>query len=335
MNIRQLMHVTEIARCRSINEAARQLYVSQPSLTASLQNLEQQLGFAVFIRTRGGVELTKQGEEFLAYANSVLEQMAFLEKRYSQTGGQKPLFQVSTQHYTFAVTAFASLLQRLDLPGYDFTLRETRTFEVIEDVKTLRSEIGILYRSQENQDILNKMLQENNLRFTPFTTANPHVFLSKDHPLAQKEMVTLEELEPYPYLQYEQGAESSFYYAEEVATRRQPQKTIRVSDRATLYNLLIGVNGYTLCSGLYDPMLNGQHIVPVPCSSEERMEIGYVENEKTARSPMAQAFMEEVERALHHPTCLSALAPQKGKHKIAKRTAQGDKATHKAPVKSV
>ena len=250
MTLLQLKYIVTIAECSTISEAAKRLFITQPSLTASVKELEQELGITIFSRTNKGVTITREGEEFLGYARQVIEQTALIEERYFGTVPIRHQFCVSTQHYSFAVEAFVELLKEHGGKEYDFRIRETKTHEIIDDVARLRSEIGVLYLNQFNETILRRTMRENGISFHPLFTARPHVFVSRFSPLASKTIVTLADLEDHPRLSYEQGEHNSFYFSEEILSTRESRKDIMVSDRATLFNLLIGLNGYTICSGI-------------------------------------------------------------------------------------
>jgi DNA-binding transcriptional LysR family regulator len=260
--------------------------------------LEKELGIKIFYRTTKGISLSVDGTEFLSYARQVVEQMELLDQRYLGKKPSKQLCSVSTQHYAFAVNAFVNLLRGLNVDEYEFTLRETRTWEIIEDVKNLRSEIGIIYFSDFNEKVLNKLLKENHLIFHPLFEARPHVFISSSHPLAGRERVTLEDLEDYPVLAFEQGEYNSFYFSEEILSTVPHRKTIHVSDRATLFNLVIGLNGYTISTGVLNSDLNGDNIVSVPLQTDERMLVGWIANEKTHLSIIATDYIAELRRVI-------------------------------------
>ncbi len=298
MTLQQLRYVIKIVECGSITEAAKQLFISQPSLSNAVKELETELGIEIFNRSAKGISLTIDGTEFLSYARQVIEQTELLEQRYLGKKPSKQLCSVSTQHYAFAVNAFVNLLRALDVDEYEFTLRETRTWEIIEDVKNLRSELGIIYLSSFNEKVINKLLKENHLIFYPLFEADPHVFISSAHPLAKKESVTLEDLDDYPFLAFEQGEYNSFYFSEEILSTVPHKKTIHVSDRATLFNLLIGLNGYTICSGVLNSDLNGEYIISVPLESDEKMLVGWITNEKAHLSTIASDYITELKRLI-------------------------------------
>lgn len=250
MTLAQLRYVITVSQVGTLSEAAKRLYISQPSLTNAIKELEKELGITIFIRTNKGVILSRQGEEFLGYARQVIEQTNLIEEKYLQDHNIKHEFCISTQHYSFAVEAFVSLIKEYGGKEYDFRIRETQTYEIIEDVAKLKSEIGVLYLNSFNEVVLKKTLKENDLTFHRLFIAKPHVFLGKDNPLANKNKVSLEDLKEYPRLSYEQGEHNSFYFSEEILSTLESQKEIKVCDRATLFNLLIGLNGYTICSGV-------------------------------------------------------------------------------------
>jgi DNA-binding transcriptional LysR family regulator len=298
MTLQQLRYIIKIVECGSISEAAKQLFMSQPSLSNAVKELENELGIEIFYRTSKGIALSLDGTEFLSYARQVIEQAELLEQRYLNKKPSKQLCSVSTQHYAFAVNAFVNLLKSMNVDEYEFTLRETRTYEIIEDVKNLRSELGIIYFSDFNEKVLNKLLKENHLIFYPLFEADPHVFISSVHPLAKKARVTLENLDNYPFLAFEQGEYNSFYFSEEILSTVPRKKTIHVSDRATLFNLLIGLNGYTICTGVLNSDLNGDNIVSVPLETDERMRVGWIVNEQAHLSAIAMNYIAELKRVI-------------------------------------
>lgn len=292
MTLQQLKYVITVAETGTITEAANQLFISQPSLTNAIHELEKEMNIVIFNRTNKGISLSKEGEGFLGYARQVLEQAAILEDKYKRNGGGKKQFCVSTQHYSFAVNAFVDLIKEYGQEEYDFSLRETQTYEIIEDVARLRSEIGILFLNDFNQAVINKILKSYDLEFHLLFIAKPHVFISRSHPLAEKKVITNQELEIYPYLSFEQGEHNSFYFSEEIFSESERKKNIRVRDRATLFNLLIGLNGYTVCSGVIDKKLNGSEIIAVPLADESDMRIGYITHRKGVISRLGNSYLE-------------------------------------------
>lgn len=298
MTLQQLKYIIEIVNCGSINEAAKKLYITQPSLSNAVKELENEMGIDLFLRTPKGITLTSDGAEFLGYARQIIEQAALLEQRYLNKKPSRQLCSISTQHYAFAVNAFVNLIQNSGAEEYEFTLRETRTYEIIEDVKTLRSEIGILYRNPFNQKVIDKLLKENHLEFHPLFTAKPHVFVSTSNPLAKKKSVTLEDLEEYPYLSFEQGDYNSFYFSEEILSTVFHKKSIHVSDRATVFNLLIGLNGYTISTGIVSADLNGDNITSVPLMVEDQIQVGWISNRQAQLSKQGLSYVAELENVI-------------------------------------
>ena len=276
MTLKQLQYIVTVAEEGNITNAAKKLFIAQPSLTSAIHELENEYNITIFMRSNKGIKLTSEGEEFLGYARQVLDQTELIEERYAGKGYGKLKFFVSSQHYSFAVEAFVELLKRSGADKYEFHMRETQTFNIIDDVAHLRSEIGILYLNKFNEEVIRKTLKDNNLSFTPLFKAKPHVFIGKNSPLAKKKYLTLEDLKPYPRLSYEQGSHNSFYFSEEILSIVDCDKELVVLDRATLFNMLIGLNGYTICSGVINEELNGPNIIAKPLKVDDYMEIGYI-----------------------------------------------------------
>ena len=296
MTLQQLKYVVTVAETGTITEAAGKLYISQPSLTNAIHELEREMQIVIFNRTNKGISLSKEGDIFLGYARQVLEQAEILEDKYQGEGSGIKQFCVSTQHYSFAVNAFVDLIKKYGQEEYDFSLRETQTYEIIEDVAKMRSEIGILFLNDFNEKVITKILKSNELEFHDLFVAKPHVFISRRHPLADHQIITNEELESYPYLSFEQGEHNSFYFSEEIFSASERKKNIRVRDRATLFNLLIGLNGYTVCSGVIDKKLNGKDIIAVPLADESDMRIGYITHRKGMLSRLGTTYLDALSK---------------------------------------
>jgi DNA-binding transcriptional LysR family regulator len=298
MTLQQLQYIIAIAEHGSISETAKRLYVAQPTLSSAVRTLEEEFGITIFHRSARGIALTPDGSEFLSYARQVVEQADLMHQHYGAPRQSKQRCSISSQHYAFVVDAFVRLVQRLSPESYQFTLRETRTHEIMEDVRNCNSELGILYLSSFNRRILLAMFEEYGLEFHSLSIAKPHVFLKKDHPLGKKATVTMEELAPYPFLSFEQGVHNSFYFAEELLPTIPHEKRIQVSDRATLFNLLRGVSGYTICSGMVSAELNGSDIISVPLDTSETMEIGWLSNPKATPSDAGKLYIQELNTVL-------------------------------------
>ncbi|GAA0057853.1 putative transcriptional regulator [Streptococcus canis] len=292
MRIQQLHYIIKIVECGSMNEAAKQLFITQPSLSNAVKDLESEMGITIFIRNPKGITLTKDGVEFLSYARQIIEQTSLLEDRYKNQNTSRELFSVSSQHYAFVVNAFVSLLKRTDMTQYELFLRETRTWEIIDDVKNFRSEIGVLFINDYNRDVLTKLFDDNHLTVTPLFKAHPHIFVSESNPLASKKLLVMDDLIDFPYLSYDQGIHNSFYFSEEMMSQMPHSKSIVVSDRATLFNLMIGLDGYTVASGILNSNLNGDQIVAIPLDVPDEIDIVFIKHEKANLSKMGERFIE-------------------------------------------
>lgn len=294
MTLQQLKYFIETVNCGSINKAAERLYIAQPSLSSALRDLEAEIGRELFIRTPRGISPTTDGAEFLGYARQVVEQASLLEQRWLHKKPSRRLCSISTQHYAFAVNAFVNMVRKTNAEEYEYTLREARTFEIMEDVKNLRSELGILYRNDFNRRVLDKLLREKSLAFHPLFIAKPHVFISTANPLAGREYVTLEDLAEYPRLSFDQGEYNSFYFSEEILSTEHVKKEIRVGDRATIFNLMIGLNGYTISTGIVSADLNGDNITAVPLRVDDFIEVGWICHKDLRLTQQAALYLEEL-----------------------------------------
>lgn len=295
MTLRQLRYIIAVAECGSISAAAEKLLVAQPSLSKAVAELEEEMGITVFFRTPKGIHLSEEGSKFLSYARQVVEQAELLEEQYKGGHRARRVFSISAQHYSFVVNAFVELVRELGEERYEFTLRESRTHDIIEDVRTSRSELGVIFLSSFNRRVILRIVENADLRFTPLFTASPHVFVSRRNPLAGKSSVTLADLKPFPRLTYEQGLMNSFYYSEELHSTEESPKNLIVTDRATLFNLLIGLDGYTISSGILSSDLNGTDIVAIPLVSDEKMEIGYIAPKGRPLSAAGERYLKHLE----------------------------------------
>lgn len=303
MTLQQLHYAITIAECGSLNKAAEILYISQPSLTSSMQELEKELNIKIFNRSGRGVTLTQDGSEFLPYAMQLYGQYEALLEKYGELKNLKKKFGVSTQHYSFAVKAFVDLVKNFDTSQYEFAIRETKTRDVITDVSSLKSEIGILYLSDFNRAAITKLLRSNGLEFHHLIDCSAYVYLWSGHPLAGKKSISFEELKNYPCLSFEQGDASSFYFAEEILSTNEYTRTIKACDRATMLNLMIGLNGYTLCSGIICEELNGDDYLAIPFEADSvgensTMEIGYITKKNISLSTIGELYIQEIKKYL-------------------------------------
>ena len=303
MTLQQLNYIITISETGSINKAAERLYVSQPSLTSAIKELERELGIVVFNRTGKGVTLTAEGLDFLPYARQVYGQYLGLMEKYGKGGSRRQKFGVSCQHYSFAVKAFVEMAKGYDMAKYEFAIRETRTLDVINDVARLQSEIGILYLSDFNRKAILKLLSSSGLSFHHLINCNAYVYLWKGHPLADRKSIGLQDLEPYPCLSFEQGDSSSFYFAEEILSTNEYPRSIKTNDRATNLNLMTGLNGYTLCSGIICEELNGPDYIAIPYEPDSNnpnsvMDLGYIVKNNAILSEPGQRYLAEIKRYL-------------------------------------
>ena len=309
MTLQQLKYALTIADCGSMNEAAKQLFISQPSLSETMKELETEIGLDIFLRSNRGIVITPEGEEFLGYARQVTEQFGLLQSKYIDKK-VKEKFSVSTQHYTFAVKAFVETVKQIGMEQYEFAVHETTTISVIENVKNFKSEIGVLYENDFNEKVLNKMFKENGLEFVELFSCDTFVYLWSGHPLAKQDVITMEELDEYPCLSFDQGKNNSLYLAEEMKSTYEYRRLIKANDRATLLNLMIGLNGYTVCSGVIDEELNaytlcsgiicedlnGNDYKAVPLKETEKMRIGYIKRKGAKVSHIGELYIEELKK---------------------------------------
>ena len=307
MTLQQLRYVIGIAKVGSFNKAAENLFISQPSLTAAIRDLEEEIGIVIFNRTSRGVSLTPDGEEFVAQANQLYHHYETLRGRYDKAVQQKKKFAVSTQHYSFAVKSFVEMVKKFNIDEYEFALRETKTKDVIDDVAGLKSEIGILYLSNFNRKYINYLFKERDLEFHHLIDCKAYAYMWKNHPLATRKSVNLKDLSQYPCLSFEQSESGSYYFAEEVLSTNEYHRTIKANDRATMLNLMVGLNGYTLCSGIISEEINGSDYVAVPFKDakgedDRTMEIGYVVKKNFMLSTICRIYIREMEEYLQNYT---------------------------------
>lgn len=291
MRIQQLEYLERIVEAGSINEAAKRLFLTQPSLSNAVKELENEMGIQIFQRSSGGISLTAEGREFMTYSKQILDQVNLMNERYKNGQQRKQSFSVSAQHYAFVVHAFVELIKSVNASEYQFTLRETETQNIFNDLAQFKSELGILYTNGFNQKIMQRLFKENNLVFTPLFVAKPHIFVSRYNPLTSKSSVNLSDLEDFPYLSYEQGEVNSFYFSEEILSTLSHKKSIKVSDRATIFNLMVGLNGYTISSGIISSKLNDDKIVAIPLNVDDDITMGWLKHRQVELSPLAERYL--------------------------------------------
>lgn len=292
MTLSQLVYIVTVAERKSMNKAAAELFVSQPALSGAIRDLEEELHIQIFTRSNKGIVITAEGEEFLSYARQIVDINQMISERYTEDKSRKKKFSVSMQHYSFAVEAFIELGKKFSMNEFELAVYETKTYDVIENVRDSRSEIGVLYLNDFNRKALNKIITENGLEFVPLFDCGISVYLSGKHPLAARTKISFEELEPYPCLSFEQGDRNAFYFAEEVLSTLNYKQIIKANDRATMLNLMVGLNGYTLCSGIICGDLNGGNFVSVPFDTSDYMTIGYVKRKNMPLSIIGQEYIQ-------------------------------------------
>lgn len=295
MTLQQLKYAITVANCNSMNKAAQELFISQPSLSGAIKELENELGIEIFIRSNRGIIITPEGEEFLGYARQVTEQFNLMEDRYFNKATKKK-FSVSTQHYTFAVKAFVEVVKQEGMEEYEFAIYETKTYDIIEAVKNFKSEIGVLYLDDFNEKVIMKILNENSLEFIQLFQCDTYVYLYSEHPLANNEVITMDELEEYPCLAFDQGNNNSFFLSEEVFSTYAYKRIIKASDRATFLNLMVGLDAYTLCSGIICEELNGTGYKAVPLKENNIMRIGYIKRKGATTTMLANLYLDELKK---------------------------------------
>ena len=292
MRLQQLVYFEKIIEKGSINEAAKALFLTQPSLSNALKELEAEMNVQLLVRNKQGIIPTSEGREFLIYCRQILDQVNLLEEKFKNEPLRKQNFSVSAQHYAFVVHAFVELLRTVHADEYNFTLRETETENIFDDLASFKSELGILYLNSFNRQVMTKLFKEKGLVFTPLFDAKPHVFVSRNNPLVAKKSLKLTDLEDYPYLSYEQGETNSFYFSEEILSTWDRKKNIKVSDRATIFNLMVGLNGYTISSGIISSELNDDKIVAIPLEYDDVITLGWIKQQQLELSPLAQTYLE-------------------------------------------
>ena len=306
MTLQQLRYLIEVTQSGSFNAAAHQLYVSQSTLSMAIKDLETELGIEIFRRSNRGLTLTADGTELLGYARQVVEQADLLSQRYTQktSAKRREHLAISSQHYAFAVQAFINICNACDDDAYDFTMRETRTSEIIRDVQEFRSDIGILFLNDFNERALTRVLDDANLQFTQLFEAAPHVFVSAHHPLAGRTSLRLADLEDYPRYSFEQGTTNSFHFAEEPLAALPHSKNITYSDRGTLTNLLIRGKGYTLSTGVLSSEME-HDIVAIPLETNETMRVGYITHGERKPTAIVQRFINELNAIISGSTLVT------------------------------
>lgn len=297
MNITQLKYVIVIAGSSSMREAAGKLFVTQPTLSASIRDLEEEIGILIFDRTNKGIILTEEGREFVTYAKKVVGQYEILEDRYLSKEHDKERFSVSTQHYNFAIKAFTDIIKKFDPEKYLFSIHETKTKEVLEDVRNLKSEVGIISFSGANEDLIKKLMKDYQLEFVPLMRKDAYAYVWKNHEFAGRKEISIEELKDYPCVSFNQSEEGNFYLNEEALADYEFEKMIKSDDRATTMEILAELGGYSIGTGILaweNAILQG--LVSIKLREEDPLTIGYITRKGSQLSEYGKAYLEEILR---------------------------------------
>ena len=296
MTLQQLKYAVTVAECGTISAAAEKLFISQPSLTTAIRELESEMGVTIFSRTNRGVIVSREGEEFLGYARQILSQAQLLQERFSGREQGEKRFAVSSQHFNFTVLAFSRLVQNFRGPRYSFHFRETTTYEVLEAVSQLRSEVGILALNEDNERFLRRMFGKLGLEFTELKRVQAELFVSAEHPLAGRRFVTVEDVSPYPCITFEQGEHNGQFFFEGLsAVAAQSHKTICVRERATEYQLLRALNGFSPDVGV--SAMYREEFVSLPLEPKQFHTIGYILRRDVTPSPMTLEYIQALREA--------------------------------------
>lgn len=295
MNINQMKYVLAVASSSSIREAATRLYVSQPALSSSIRDLEEELGIALFERNNKGISLTEAGREFIIYAKKAVGQFELVEDRYLSQNRDKERFSVSTQHYNFAIRAFTQVIREFDPDKYLFSIHETKTSDVLQHLRDLVSEVGIISYSSANESLIKKLIKEYNLDFVPLMQRETYAYLWKNHKFANRESISLSELQDYPCISFDQSDDNNFYLNEEALADYEFKKSIKSDDRATTMEIIAELGGYSIGSG----MLSGDEqilpgMVSIKLEEDDPLIIGYIVRKGSALSRYGESYVKEL-----------------------------------------
>jgi DNA-binding transcriptional LysR family regulator len=295
MTILQLKYVVGVANSSSIREAANKMFVSQPALSMSIQDLEKELNIQIFNRTSKGIYLTDEGKEFLVFAKQIVSQYELIEDKYMENNKEEKFFSVSMQHYIFAIHAYINTIKKYESNQYRYSINETRTMEVIDNVKNLKSEVGVISYTSKNEQLMKKILRENRLLFFPLIIRNTYVYMWKEHPLAGETEISLEKLSKYPCISFNQESDNEYYLAEEALAEYDFKKLIKSNDRATTLELIIGLNGYAIGTGMIiDSLAMRDGFVCIKLKEEDPLTIGYIIRKNYELSELGKAYIEEL-----------------------------------------
>lgn len=296
MTIQQCKYVLEIAESGSFNEAAKRLFIAQSSLSLSIKSLEEELQIKIFERAENGVCLTKEGSEFIRYARGMVDQYDFIVQRFTQRQRGECL-SVATQHYDFVADIFGKLMNEIKEEAFDLALREMKTYEVINETETAYCDIGILAVKSNDVGIMRRYLGKRGLQFTAVREAGPHIYLRRGHPLCESPLITAGMLSDFPYVSYEQGKHNVPLFAEEIF-HTGGNKRVEISDRASLMNVLLATDSYTVGTGIMPSLLNEGRIVSIPFESDDSYLIGYILRKDRTPSALTTRFTEMMQKGL-------------------------------------
>lgn len=297
MTVLQLKYVVAISTCVSMREASSKLYVSQPALSATIRDLEEELGIRIFDRTNKGIKLTEEGNEFLVFAKQAVSQYELIEHKYLMPDDGKDYYTISMQHYVFAVHAFVDLIKRRQVNSYSYLIKETRTDEVLHNVRDYRSEIGVLAYAKSNKNIMNKLFREYTLEFYPLMVCDTYAYLSKDHPLAHKKELSVDELKEYPCISFDQTNETEYYLSEEALAGYQFRKIIRSNDRATSCEIMTMLNGFAIGTGIMiDSNALKDAFISIKLKEEDPLTVGYIVKKDHVLSEFGKLYIKELEK---------------------------------------
>lgn len=297
MTILQLKYVVAVSTSSSMREASGKLFVSQPALSQTIRDLEEELGIRIFERTNKGISLTEEGNEFLGFAKQAVSQYEIVENKYLSSNSGKDYYSISMQHYVFAVHAFVEAIQKADARSFSYLIKETRTDEVLKNVRDYKSEIGILAYSDGNKNIINKLMREYELEFHPLMVCDTYAYLSDKHPLADRKELSVEDLKAYPCVTFDQTNETEFYLSEEALAGYDFDKIIRSNDRATSCEILTMLNGFAVGTGIMiDSYALSDSFVSIKLKEEDPLTIGYITKKKHVLSEFGGLYIKELNK---------------------------------------
>lgn len=296
MTILQLKYVVAIASSVSMREAAGKLFISQPALSATIRDLEEEIGIRIFDRNNKGIKLTEEGTEFLSFAKQAVSQYELVENKYLSSDDEKEYYSISMQHYVFAIHAFVKAISSRDSDNYSYLIKETRTDEVLQNVRDFKSEIGVISYSASNRQVIEKLFKEYEIEFTPLMVCDTYAYLNKAHPLADRTELSLEDLREYPCVTFDQTNDSEYYLSEEALSAYSFDKIIRSNDRATSCEIINLLNGFAIGTGIMiDSYALNDSFISIKLTEEDPLTIGYITKRKHVLSDFGRLYIKELE----------------------------------------